>query len=433
MDGHNRYLMNRYELVQRLQGLDVVAARERLGMESLLSMDERKHAIVEYHSQHNPLYQEKLDGGAFVRFEDLPIIRKPDFQKPLETIISDEYKVKDLYVGNTSGSSGHPFYYAKNKEAHAAVHAIIERLYGEHGLSLCDKQARFYGIPRSGLSRLVEILKDILLNRVRFPIFDLSETALDTFIKRFRNKRFVYIYGYTSAIVLFSKYLLKCGITLNKLCPTLKSCIVTSEVCTPEDRCIIEEATGVKVINEYGCSEAGMIAFEDKEGVWRLVEDDSYFEVVDSQGRVLPEGQEGRILITNLSNKALPFIRYEVGDLGIISHDETGRFLKKLTGRVSDLVHLPSGKVAGGLSFYYISRSIMEEKAFIKEFIVRQTKLDTFEFDIVSDQPLNKEIESELSKKMDEYLEPGLRVIINMVDHIERPESGKIKHFYCEI
>ena len=64
---------------------------------------------------------------------------------------------------------------------------------------------------------------------------------------------------------------------------------------------------------------------------------------------------------------------------------------------------------------------------------MNQTKIDTFEFDIVSDQPLSKEIELELSKKMDEYLEPGLKVIINMVDHIERPESGKIKHFYCEI
>lgn len=425
--------MNRYEFIQHIQGLDVVAAKKSLEEDRIKSIENRKKAIVEYHAQHNPLYKEKLKEWKTGKFEDLPIIRKSDFQKPLESIISDEYDLKDLYIANTSGSSGHPFFYAKNKEAHAKVHAIIERLYSEHGLDVCDKQARFYGIPLKGKSKYIEIIKDKLLNRERFPIFDLSDDALFTFVKRFKKKRFIYVYGYTSAIVLFSKYLLRNNLILKAICPTIKACIVTSEVCTAEDRKIIEEAMGVCVINEYGCSEAGMVAFEDREGVWRLVEDDSFFEVVDTEGKVLPEGQEGRLLITNYSNKALPFVRYEVGDIGVISHDEKGRILKKLTGRVSDVIKLPSGKVAGGLSFYYISRSIMEEKSFIKEFIVRQTKLDTFEFDIVSDMPLSKDMESELSKKIEEYLEPGLNIIINLVDHIDRPSSGKIKHFYSEL
>lgn len=426
--------MNRYEFVQHLQGLDVVAAKRVLEEEKKRSVEERKRAIVEYHVSHNPMYKQKLGNDkAPDNFESLPIVQKSDFQKPLETIISDEYSLKDLYVGNTSGSSGHPFFYVKNKESHAIVHAIIERLYAEHGLAVCDKQARFYGIPMKGKSKYIELLKDFLLNRERFPIFDLSDEAMKRFVTRFRRKKFSYIYGYTSAIVLLSKYLIRNDLVLASICPSLRACIVTSEVCTAEDRKLIEKAMGLKVINEYGCSEAGMVAFEDKEGVWRLVEDDSYFEIVDAEGKVLSEDQEGRLLITNFSNKALPFIRYEVGDVGVISHDEKGRYLKKLTGRVSDIIKLPSGKLAGGLSFYYISRSIMEGKAFIKEFIVRQTKLDTFEFDIVSDMPVTPDLEKELSKKMDEYLEPGLKIIINMVDHINRPASGKIKHFYSEI
>ena len=425
-------MMNRYEFIQHLQGLDVEAAKKTLEEEKRHPQNERMRAIVEYHAQHNPLYKEKLRGRTIGGFEDLPIIKKSDFQKPLESIISDEYALRDLYIGNTSGSSGHPFFFAKNKEAHAVVHAIIDKLYSEHGLAVCDKQARFYGIPLKGKSKYIELIKDFLLNRDRFPIFDLSDDAMKSFVRRFQNKKYVYVYGYTSAIVLFSKYLLRCNTTLKTICPTVRACIVTSEVCTTEDRWLIERAMGVRIINEYGCSEAGLVAFEDIDGVWRLVEDDSYFEVVDSEGKLLPEGQEGRILITNFSNKALPFIRYEVGDLGIFSHDEKGKILKKLTGRVSDVIKLPSGKVAGGLAFYYISRSIMEGKAFIKEFIVRQTRPDTFVFDIVSDVPITQNIEAELSNMMDDYLEPGLIIIINPVDKIVRPESGKIKHFYCE-
>lgn len=425
--------MNRYELIQHLHGLDVVSARKVLSEEVKRPAAERRQKIVMYHTQHNPLYKEKTMDWKSGRFEDLPIMRKSDFQKPLETIISDEYSLKDLYVANTSGSSGHPFYYAKNKEAHAIVHAIIERLYSEHGLSVCDKQARFYGIPLKGRSKYIEQVKDLLLNRVRFPIFDLSDDMMGTFLDRFRKNRFVYVYGYTSAIVLFCKYLKRNSLILKAVCPTLKACIITSEVCTPEDRKVIEKAMGVRVINEYGCSEAGMVAFEDVNGVWRMVDDDSYYEVVDNDGNVLPEGEEGRILITNYSNKALPFIRYEIGDLGVISHDEKGGILMKLTGRVSDVIKLPSGKIAGGLSFYYISRSIMEKKALIKEFIVRQTKPDTFEFDIVGNVDSMSDLKQEFSRQMDEYLEPGLNVVINPVDHIDRPESGKIKHFYSEL
>lgn len=424
--------MNRYEFVQHLQGLDVAAAKIKLKKEKLRSMEDRRSEIVNYHIKHNPLYRSKIYSWNGV-FEDLPILRKSDYQKALKEIISDEYTVEDLYIGNTSGSSGHPFFYAKNKESHAIVHAIIERLYLEHGVSICEKQARFYGIPSSGFSRLVEIAKDVLLNRERFPVFDLSDFAMDHFLHRFKKKRFVYVYGYTSAIVLFAKYLKKRNLVLKSVCPTLKLCIVTSEVCTKEDRMIIEQAFGTAVVNEYGCSEAGMIAFEDPQGVWRLIEDDSYFEIVDSNGNVLPEGQEGRILITNFSNKALPFIRYEVGDLGVISHDQNGRFLQRLSGRVSDIIKLPSGKIAGGLTFYYISRSIMEDSAFIKEFIVRQTKLDTFVFDIVTDQQITSKVEANLLKKMEEYLEPGLKIKLNVVDSINRPKSGKIKHFYSEV
>ena len=425
--------MNRYKLVQLLQGVDVFSAQKYLSNATKLSVRERLDGIVKYHLKHNSLYASKVGGQKIERFEDLPIMRKTDFQTSLKEIISDEYDLKKLYVGSTSGSSGHPFFYAKNKEAHAVVHATIERLYSEHGLNVCDKQARFYGIPGGGFSRIVELVKDFLLNRVRFPIFDLSDTALEGFIHKFRRGKYVYIYGYTSAILVFAKYLIKKGCTLVEICPTIKACIVTSEVCTDEDRAIIEKAIGTKVINEYGCSEAGMIAFEDSMGVWRLVEDDSYFEIVDNDGKVLPDGSSGKILITNFSNKALPFIRYEVGDIGTISNDGKGRYLKNLSGRVSDLIYLPSGKIAGGLTFYYISRSILEEKAFIKEFIVRQTSLDTFEFDIVSDEFFSAEIEKTLKQKMDAYLEPGLTLRINKVSHIVRPASGKIKHFYSEL
>lgn len=424
--------MNLLKLTLRLNGFNIKEAMLKLG--SLKGCQiQRRNEIVEYHKRNNPLYQTLIEGKEIKRFEDLPIVTKKDFQKPLKEIVSAPYQLSELYISNTSGSSGHPFFYAKNKDSHAIIHAIFLNLYGQHGITPAMKQARFYGIPSAGLSKYKEILKDFFSNRVRFPIFDLSDENIEKYLDSFKRTKFGYIYGYTSAITLFAKYLVRKNIILKDVCPSLKACIVTSEVCTLEDRKIISKALGVKIINEYGCSETGLIAFEDSEGVWRMVEDDSYFEVVDSFGNPLPYGEEGRILITSLSNKAIPIIRYEVGDIGVVERDEKSLILNKLCGRVSDVIKLPSGRVAGGLTFYYISRSIMEQNNIVREFIVRQTKLDTFIFDIVSDRDLtSKEIVS-LQKQLNEYLESGLTLIINRVEKIDRPVSGKIKHFYSQL
>lgn len=75
----------------------------------------------------------------------------------------------------------------------------------------------------------------------------------------------------------------------------------------------------------------------------------------------------------------------------------------------------------------------MEHNNFVREFIVRQIALDTFVFDVVTDKDLNSDEIKSLEDKLEEYLEPGLKLIINRVEKINRPASGKIKHFYSEI
>ncbi|MFM9986967.1 MAG: phenylacetate--CoA ligase family protein, partial [Flavobacteriales bacterium] len=215
--------------------------------------------------------------------------------------------------------------------------------------------------------------------------------------------------------------------------PALKRCIVTSEVCREEDKQVIEKALGVPVIREYGASELDVIAIEDIHGRWAVNETNLFVEVLSEDNRVLPLGESGRIVISSLHNKAMPFIRYDIGDIGVLDEDDRGLVLKKLSGRVNDTIVLPSGKKSPGLTFYYVSRSILESSGVLKEFIIRQTALNSFEFDVVSDRPLTPEETKDIRDKMDLYLEPGLVLKINRVEKIQRPASGKIKHFYSEL
>jgi phenylacetate-CoA ligase len=136
-------------------------------------------------------------------------------------------------------------------------------------------------------------------------------------------------------------------------------------------------------------------------------------------------------VITSLYNKAHPFIRYEIGDVGILDEKSTLKkpILKKLIGRTSDVALLPSGKKSPGLTFYYVTKSIIEDDGNVKEFIVRQTKLDSFEIDYVSSVELTSEQIQEIEKAIAKYLEPGLHFTYNRKEVLKRTARGKLKQF----
>ena len=115
-----------------------------------------------------------------------------------------------------------------------------------------------------------------------------------------------------------------------------------------QDRETILSGFGVTVVNEYGVSEAGGIAaFEDLDSDWILSSETQFLEIVDDNESVVSNGNSGKILITDLHNKAMPFIRYEVGDIGMVKRSKNnGKLtLASLTGRTNDLIFTSSGKI----------------------------------------------------------------------------------------
>ena len=134
-----------------------------------------------------------------------------------------EIKQRDnIYISNTSGSSGKPLFFAKDRNSHSMSYAIIEDRMNWHNLKLNSKEARFWGIPLENISYYKEKLKDLLMNRVRFSVFDLSDQILNKFYEKFKKTKFEYIYGYTNSLVIFSKFLIKKKKNLKEICPSLK-------------------------------------------------------------------------------------------------------------------------------------------------------------------------------------------------------------------
>lgn len=392
----------------------------------------KKNEVVAFHSENNPLYKNLIHGKKINDWFDLPVMTKKDFQQPLLQRLSIGYDQKNIYVNKTSGSSGDPFIFAKDKFCHALTWVNIIHKFGDYGIDFNkSKQARFYGIPLDFIGYNKERLKDFIKKSYRFPIFDLSDKVLETVLTKFRKTSFDYINGYTSSIVLFAKFLKQKEIILKDVCPTLKCCVVTSEMLFQEDKTLMEKQFGVPIINEYGASELDLIAFQNTDDEWVVNSETLFVEILDENNNPLPNGQEGRVVITSLFNKAHPFIRYDIGDIGILDEKSTPQkpILKKLIGRTNDIALLPSGKKSPGLTFYYVTKSIIEDNGNVKEFVVKQTKIDTFDIEYVSAIELTESQIKAIEKAITTYLETGLNFTFVKKEKLERGKSGKLKQF----
>lgn len=430
-------MMNVFDLTLKLNGFPIAAAQAELqkiiGLtpeQHALFLEHQKKEIVSFHLEHNSYYRNFA--GEIHCWNDIPVMTKKDFQKPLPERLSEGYTLKNTYVNKTSGSSGDPFVFAKDKFSHALTWASNMYRFGWYGIDFNRSyQARFYGIPLDFIGHKKERLKDLLTHRYRFPIFNLSDAFLEKVLVHFRKKKFDYINGYTSSIVLFAEFLKRKNIVLSHICPTLKVCMVTSEMLFEDDKKLLETQFGIPVVNEYGASELDLIAFQNPQGDWQVNAETLFVEILDEQNNPVPHGQEGRVVITSLYNKAHPFIRYDIGDVGILDPQSTSQkpILKQLIGRTNDVALLPSGKKSPGLTFYYVTKSIIKDDGNVKEFIIKQTQIDTFEIEYVSTHELSPLQIEGIEKAISTYLEPGLSFSYHRKEVLERTARGKLKQF----
>lgn len=120
-----------------------------------------------------------------------------------------------------------------------------------------------------------------------------------------------------------------------------------------------------------------------------------------------------------------------MGDYGALSENSSVKkpILKSLLGRTNDFAILPSGKKAAGLTFYYVTKTVIEDKANVKEFIIEQIKADTFKIIYTSTEELSEDKIEEIKRALEKYLETGLIVLFERKEAIKRTKAGKLKQF----
>ena len=128
-------------------------------------------------------------------------------------------------------------------------------------------------------------------------------------------------------------------------------------------------------------------------------------------------------------------IRYDIGDWGALSETSTFKkpVLKKLIGRTNDVAQLPGGKQVPGLTFYYVTKSVIEDDGNVKEFIVAQTEPDSFRISYVSERALTEQEIRTIKEALETYVGSTLQLHFERKKILKRSARGKLKQFVSEL
>jgi len=389
-------------------------------------------AAAEWHFQQNPFFRQRV-GTLPNSWEDWPIWSKADYQMtPLADRLTPKYRLSDCHVGQSSGSTGHPLHFAKDKYAHALTWTANALRYQNLGVDLYrDRQARFFGGSHRAWAHWKAQLKNAVMRRHCFSVMDLSDATLAEYVQHLQRGNFTYVYGYANALLRLAHFLQARQQTLQQLCPKLRLAISTSELLLSNDQDFMAEVFGFPVFQEYGISEIDVLAMQNEQGQWVVNAETCFVEITDAQGHRLPDGQVGQVVVTALYNHAHPFVRYNTGDIGAVHFEpELGRYiLTQLEGRQNDQVHLPSGKICAGNTCVYITKALSEAFPTLQQLQYHGYGHGRFDIHYVAAQPLTAAQCQSAQRIVEAYLEPNLHVRWLQCSQLEAATSGKRRLF----
>ncbi|OAI18575.1 capsule biosynthesis protein CapK [Methylomonas koyamae] len=361
----------------------------------------------------------------------LPLLTKSDIRTHLDELKADD--AIGLARFNTGGSSGEPliFYIGRRRVSHDV--AAKWRATRWWGVDIGDPEAVIWGSPiELGAQDKVRLLRDKLLRTHLIPAFEMSAEKVDGFIRQLQQIRPKMLFGYPSALAHIASHAQQTGVRLDD--SGVKVAFVTSERLYDHQREKIESVFACPVANGYGGRDAGFIAHQCPHGGMHITAEDIIVEIVDKDGKPLPNGELGEIVVTHLATRDFPFIRYRTGDMGILSEKICGcgrglPLLEEIQGRTTDFVVALDGTVLHGLALIYVLRDLEGVEAFK----ITQESLEKTTVQIVKSASYREDAEQKIVTEFKKRL--GQRVTINVeyTDYIPKERSGKFRYVISHV
>lgn len=424
----------------RVREIRAADARQYWSPDRLRSFQaERLGGILRFVSRHVPFYRELLPPTeeiipthAFEILATLPTISKQDLIASPERFVSPD-RARYGMQSRTGGSTGTVLDFHHDRRASTVRWVADARSrtwtgwrYGETVAKLWGHQGDF-GVER----RLYARLRNALLEpTMMVDVSDLGTRQARNIITRLGASRPPLLIGYASALAYLASEILRQELSR----PPLLGIISTAESLEPPQRSRIEQAFRCPIYDRYGSREMGMVAQQcHPAGPLHLLEDRHVVELRRRDGRECAPGEVGEIILTDLHNRVMPFLRYRTGDLGVLSGTSCGcgrgfRGLDEIRGRRSDVLVGLEGRVCStpGPTFW------TEGVRGIHQLQFHQHRHGHLEIWVVPTEAWSEDSPDQLRARVQQFL-GELEVDIVLKDSIPISPSGKHRFVVSEI
>lgn len=395
---------------------------------------ERLERLLRRAVTHVPYYRElagkrgwRPDAIGPALLTEFPLVDKTVLTAEQAAFLADDCAAADRIADSTGGSSGvwFGFFYDRRQKEHRRATDYYSRTLA--GWRFGDPIAVLWGHRgdyAASLTRKARLADAWMHRRSFLNAYDMDDAALERYVHELERRRPRMILGYASSLAFLAEYLRRRG--SHSIRPA--GIVSSAETLDDDRRAAIEAEFKCPVLNRYGSREFSNVAqqCERMQGL-HVFSTRVHVEVLRPDGAPCEPGERGEIVVTDLINDAMPFIRYRTGDLAVVATEPCpcGRGLPVLAaveGRVSEIIVGPNGK-------YYSCQSprlFGSDIPGIAQMQVIQEEISRIEVRIVPGEQWSDASRGQLVDRMRGLL-GDVAVTVTPVDEIPPAPSGKYR------
>lgn len=361
--------------------------------------------------------------------ERLPILDKDELVREPDRFVSTSSGGRRSIRFVSSGSSGKP------ARIHHDRRSLLENIaYGERerrvtvailGRRLGYREASV-GYPNGTIQRVREFYGRVTFlarpSRLQLSVLD----SFDTVVSRLNEFQPDVITGFGNYLAALSRAVKRGEISLVR--PKLY--LYSAEGVTSDARREMEEALGAPVLSHYSAVEIFKLGFlcEERTG-FHVHEDLCHVRIVDPDGRDLPSGERGHVVVSNLVNRGTVLLNYRLGDVASFTEGSCpcGRTLRRLAdveGRLEDMLPLPDGRLLHPRAVWGVLKRHPEV---IQYQLVQRERHDFLLRLVTLDEDDHRRVSPLVAREMEDLLGTGARVSTERHERLTAEKTGKLR------
>ena len=381
----------------------------------------------EYYRKHNVL---DLQIKNFDDIKRIPIVNKSILkQYPIRDIMTRDLDDR-IHIHSTSGSTGEPFKIAIGKYEDYTAHVRVYWALKKAGYRSSDK---IVIVTRYNPEDKFEIERDLstmdliqekvgLFQREIISIFE----PIDSIVQKLQKSKASVLWSTPSIMQIVCNRLKQ-----KKIAFDFPIVFFTSEVISSRQKELFLSFLGKNIVDLYGTMESPSLGFDfGLAGRFSVLPNSNYFEF-DNIAITNDGARIGNVVITNLINRTMPFIRYDLNDLvEIDSQPEFGcTFIKKVVGRQDDIITLSPDKYLAHHHVYEMFKDFHECEMY--KFIQKRDHSIILQLLVPKEQEREK-VEKLAHARWDKRFET-IPLFVEFVNNFEiNPRTGKFKNIEIE-